>query len=99
MENDNTRVIVLGCKKYDFTDENGRRVSGTKVFFTVPEQEEKNALGYIPKEANLPLQAFDDMQKLQYPFEANLITTSWFGAKKVQTRISSFEYLSNLQFS
>ncbi|MBY6269937.1 hypothetical protein [Parageobacillus thermoglucosidasius] len=99
MENGNGKVIVIGAKRFDFVDDSGRRVAGTKVHFLVPDQAENDAVGYIPKSAVLPLDAYADMERLQYPFEADVVTESWFGAKQVQTRIRSFEYLSSLQFS
>lgn len=94
------KVIVLGAKPYDFKDdETGQRVVGAKVHFLVPDQEDQNAIGYVPKATSVPMDVYERMKQLQYPFEAEVILKNVFTSRGVRARVQSFEYLSSLQFS
>lgn len=47
--------IVTGIKPYDFIDDNGRRISGIKVFYFDDEPEVEGARGYFPLNLTCPI--------------------------------------------
>lgn len=91
------KVIVLGVKPYDFKDEEtGQRVIGAKVHFIVPDQEDQNAVGYIPKSTPISIEVYERMKQLQYPFEAEVVLENVFTSRGVRARVHSFEYLASV---
>jgi hypothetical protein len=94
------KVIVLGAKPYDFTDEEtGQRKTGATVHFLVPDQDDPNSVGYIPKKTSVSMEVYESMKELQYPFEAEVVLENVFTSRGVRARVQSFEYLASLQFS
>jgi hypothetical protein len=93
VNNLNVEVILLGVQPYSFKDkETDRLVEGVNVYF-IERQAEKSdfGVGFIPKKANLPIQAFAYLKELDFPYSARVITESRFTSRGVITKIIDFK--------
>lgn len=64
-------VIVLGVKRYDFTNDKNETVRGTSVwYYDLELTNEENAVGMLPNKATLPYEAFDVEKHHKFPCEA-----------------------------
>jgi hypothetical protein len=93
VNNLNVEVILLGIQPYSFKDKDSNRlVEGVNVYF-IEKQAEKSdfGIGFVPKKANLPIEAFDYLKQLDFPYSARVITESRFTNRGVMTKIVDFK--------
>lgn len=94
MEN-NLKVTVLGVQPYKFNDDKtGREVSGCSVYFI--EQKPQNddfGVGYLPKKASLPYEAYGFLKTFQFPQEAEPVMETSFTSKGARIKITDFKPL------
>jgi hypothetical protein len=89
----NVEVILLGVQPYSFRDrETDRLVEGLNVFFIEKSPETgQYGYGFLPKKANLPIEALEFFSNLEFPYNASVVTDSRFTSRGVVTKIIDFK--------
>lgn len=93
-----TRVIVLGARRYSFVNkESGEIIEGTKVFYVEPEGKvEKDTQGFLPSEANLPLEYYETLGQLPGIYDAEISLN--LGTRKPGLKVTGFTLVGPVEF-
>ncbi|MCL6456515.1 MAG: hypothetical protein K6T85_00770 [Gorillibacterium sp.] len=92
------RVIVLGIGRYSFPDQTtGEIIEGSKVHYVeVNPQEEKDAQGYVPTVANMPLAYYDQITAIPGIYDAEMNIK--MSGKKPSLKVTGFTFISPVEF-
>lgn len=90
-------VKVLGVNKYSFQEQGtNRTIEGCNVHFINEESTEtERNVGFLPKKATLPYEAYETFIKKEFPFKAKAYLTVDFNGQKPQLKITNFEEVKN----
>lgn len=88
------RVLVLGVKKYDFTDENDRTVKGNNMYL-IDFSAEDNSEGFVPIKMAINDEIYKKMSELPAYYEVNYALSSGSGGK-AKVSISGVKFIEKL---
>lgn len=91
--NQDVEVILLGVQPYSFKDkESGRQVEGVNVYFIERKSENSDyGIGFVPRKANLPIDALPSLKSLEFPYSAKVDVESRFTSRGVIAKIVGFK--------
>lgn len=88
-------VTVLGVQPYKFNDDKtGREVSGCSVYFIEQNaQNDEYGVGFVPKKASLPHEAFQYLKTFQFPQDCEPVMETFFTSRGAKIKITDFKPL------
>jgi hypothetical protein len=89
MKND---VLILGARPYDFTNDNGRQITGVSVWvLPLRNEDPENTVGLLPVKYSLTQEQFRLIAAKPFPARAEMTMTVNLASKKV-----SFDKFENV---
>lgn len=94
---ENEKLLVVGCKAYNFSDRNtGETLKGLNVHY-LSESKDDNVVGFSYGKANLNYDLFNDYKNAPFPFYAKPVTKIEFSGNRPSIKIIDFEPLENVE--
>ncbi|AGE81750.1 MULTISPECIES: hypothetical protein [Bacillus cereus group] len=94
------KVMLTGCKKVDFTNDNNERIEGVNIhFLTTTDNSEQSGFGYLPSKVFFRKEFIEKFSSLNYPIVAEAIIAFNMSPRGIQTKISDFNILEEFPFT
>lgn len=90
------KVILLGLKPYDFTDDKGNRIAGASAW-VLPEKSTADVAGLIPVKYSVPYDQVQPLMQVGLPASATLKLDFALGSSK--PKFSSFTNLTPIDLA
>lgn len=93
-----SKVLVLGKKSYNFKNDDGQIVSGTKIHYINRVSDEEEIVGFIPLISNVSLKMGSKITTVpaSYEFDFDMISGK---NGKPQMSIADISYLENIDLN